>query len=211
MPAFHDIRFPTAVSLGAAAGPERRTEIVALASGREERNSPWAHSRRRYDAGYGLRSLTDIEAVVAFFEARRGRLHAFRFRDPLDWMSSSAGSTVAPTDQPLGTGDGAGTEFPLIKRYHSGPAPYNRPIAKPDPSTIRVAIDGVETTSFTLTETDPAQAIIQFDAAPIPGAALTTGFAFDVPARFDADALTINLAAFEAGEIPSIPIIEVRL
>ena len=41
---------------------------VTLANGFEERNSPWAHARRRYDAGVGLRSLDDVEALIAFFE-----------------------------------------------------------------------------------------------------------------------------------------------
>ena len=69
---FHEIRFPTNLSFGASGGPERRTEIVTLANGFEERNTPWQDSRRRYDAGLGLRSLDDIEVLIAFFEARRG-------------------------------------------------------------------------------------------------------------------------------------------
>ncbi|WP_081173331.1 DUF2460 domain-containing protein [Rhizobium rhizosphaerae] len=48
---FHDIRFPADISLGASGGPERKTDIVALASGHKQRNAPWVNSRRRYDAG----------------------------------------------------------------------------------------------------------------------------------------------------------------
>ena len=84
---FHEVRFPVALSFGSAGGPERRTEIVALTNGFEERNSPWEHSRRRYDAGIGLRSLADLRAVIAFFEARRGQLFAFRWKDWADWTS----------------------------------------------------------------------------------------------------------------------------
>ena len=40
--------------------------------------SHWAHSRRRYDAGLGVRSLDDLAEVLAFFEARHGRLTGFR-------------------------------------------------------------------------------------------------------------------------------------
>jgi uncharacterized protein (TIGR02217 family) len=57
MDAFHDVRFPVAVSFGATGGPERRVEIVALTSGREKRNLRLAHSRRHFDAGTGVRSL----------------------------------------------------------------------------------------------------------------------------------------------------------
>src|SRR5215467_10958177 len=74
---FHDVRFPTAIALHSTGGPERRTEIVTLGSGFEERNAVWANSRRRYDAGYGVKTLDDLHAVIAFFEARLGRLHGF--------------------------------------------------------------------------------------------------------------------------------------
>jgi uncharacterized protein (TIGR02217 family) len=79
--AFHEVRFPTRISLGASGGPERRTEIVVLGSGGEERNSRWADSKRSYNAGYGIKSVDDLHAVIAFFEERRGRLHGFRWKD----------------------------------------------------------------------------------------------------------------------------------
>ena len=114
---FDDVRFPTAIARGAVGGPERRTDIVTTASGREERNGRWAESRRRYNAGFGLASLNDIEAVVAFFEERRGRLHAFRFKDHADFKSCVPLATPAATDQVIGTGDGATRAFQLVKRY----------------------------------------------------------------------------------------------
>ena len=84
---FHDVRFPAAISFGSSGGVERRTEIVSLVSGFEERNSPWAQSRRRYDAGLGVRSLDDLATVLAFFEARHGQLYGFRWKDWLDHKS----------------------------------------------------------------------------------------------------------------------------
>ena len=68
--AFHEIRFPDNITRGARGGPERRTQIVELASGDEERNATWSNSRRRYDIAYGIRRADDLAAVVAFFEAR---------------------------------------------------------------------------------------------------------------------------------------------
>ena len=62
MAGFHEILFPLDIALKSAGGPERKTEIVALGSGREERNARWAHSRRRYDAGYGVKTLDALSA-----------------------------------------------------------------------------------------------------------------------------------------------------
>src|SRR5215212_5640324 len=131
MPAFHEILFPLDIALKSAGGPERRTEIVALGSGREERNARWAHSRRRYDAGYGVKTLDALQDVVAFFEERRGRLHGFRWRDRLDHASSAPGLPLSPLDQGIGIGDGVTASFQLMKTYGSAFAPYQRPIAKP--------------------------------------------------------------------------------
>src|SRR5512134_1149921 len=108
---FHEVRFPTEISRGAEGGPERRTDIVVLGSGYEERNSRWADSRRSYNAGYGVKSVDDLYAVIAFFEERRGRLYGFRWRDHADWKSCAPGGTIASTDQVIGTGNGTTAAF----------------------------------------------------------------------------------------------------
>lgn len=209
--AFHDVRFPTAISLGSSGGPERRTEIVTLGSGYEERNSPWADSRRRYNVGYGIRSLDDIHMVIAFFEARHGRLHAFRLKDFSDWKSGPPGSFVTPVDQPVETGDGTTTLFQLTKTYTSGSQSYVRQIAKPVAGTVRLGLDSVEQSEGPDFAVDSTAGLVTFTTPPAAGVAITAGFEFDVPVRFDDDRLDINLAAFSAGQVPNIPLIEVRL
>ena len=206
---FHEVRFPSTLSYGSSGGPERRTEIATLGSGFEERNSPWGHSRRRYDAGYGVRDLNDLHAVIAFFEARHGRLYGFRFKDWLDWKSRPPLDEVSPLDQNIGVGDGERTAFQLVKRYVSGAQSYTRPIHKPVAGTVRVAVDGVEITSGW--SVDATTGLVTFDVAPAPGAVVSAGFEFDVPVRFDTDRLDISLSRFRAGEIPHIPMIELRL
>ena len=104
---FHEVRFPASLSFGSVGGPERRTEVVTLANGFEERNTPWAHSRRRYDAGLGMRSLDDIETLIAFFEARLGQMYGFRWKDWSDFKSSAASGTTQFDDQTIAQGDGA--------------------------------------------------------------------------------------------------------
>ena len=211
MQAFHEVRFPVDVAIRSRGGPERRTDVVVLGSGREERNARWAHARRRYDAGYGVRSLAALTEVVAFFEERRGRLHGFRFRDRTDCQSSAPGVAPQATDQWLGEGDGERTAFALIKTYGAGFAPYQRGIAKPVAGSVVVAIAGAAMAEGRHFDLDAATGLITFRAGAIPpeGAAVTAGFAFDVPVRFDTDRLEIDLASFEAGEIPSIPLIEI--
>lgn len=210
---FHDVRFPTAISRNAQGGPERRTDIVVLGSGYEERNSRWADSRRSYNAGYGVKSLDDLHAVIAFFEERRGRLHAFRWRDHADWKSCAPLAAPSALDQVLGTGDGTRSSFQLVKTYGGLHAPYMRTIAKPVAGTVQIAIAGIIKSPSTHFTVDTSTGLVTFLAGAIPaaGASVTAGFEFDVPVRFDSDKLEINLSGFASGAIPNIPIVEVRL
>lgn len=207
--AFDDIRFPLNIARGGSGGPERRTEIVVTGSGAEERNSRWADSRRRYNAGSGIATRDDLHAVLAFFEERRGRLHGFRWKDHTDFKSCAPGRIVSALDQELGFGDGARREFQLIKRYGSGLRDYIRTITKPVAGSVRVAVAGQEAADVAV---DGLTGMLRFPpgGAPPPGARVTAGFEFDVPVRFDTDELRINLSHFAAGEIPDIPLVEIR-
>lgn len=211
--AFHETRFPLEIAFGSSGGPERRTEIVTLGSGHEERNSPWADSRRRYDAGYGVRSLEDVHTVISFFEARHGRLHGFRWKDKIDHASGGMGAPVTPLDEVLGTGDGTLATFSLAKAYVSGGVTYTRPISKPVDGTVTVAVAGTEQTLATDFIVDHSTGVVTFLSGHEPGSgqSVTAGFEFDVPVRFDTDFLDVNLTSFEAGDIPSIPLVEIRI
>tara|TARA_R110002124_G_scaffold9586_9_gene49244 strand:+ start:2787 stop:3407 length:621 start_codon:yes stop_codon:yes gene_type:complete len=203
--AFHAIRFPLDVALGARGGPERKTDVVTLAGGGEQRNGRWQHSRRRYNAGYGVKSRADMAAVLAFFEERRGRLHGFLWRDGLDF--SSNGGMPTPLDQRIGTGDGSQTGFALTKRYGADFDPYLRPITRPVAGSVRVALDGVEQPGgWTV---DLTTGLISLAAAPAPGVVVTAGFMFDVPVRFDTDRLDVELTSFDGAEAPNIPLVEI--
>jgi uncharacterized protein (TIGR02217 family) len=208
---FHEVLFPTAISRGAQGGPERKTDVVVLGSGAEERNSRWANSRRSYNAGYGVRSLDDLHAVIHFFEERRGRLYGFRWRDHTDFKSCAPQATPTALDQAIGTGDGTTATFDLVKTYGSAFAPWQRRITKPVAGSAMVAVAGVTQAPSAFT-VDTTTGTITFLPGHVPasGAAITAGFLFDVPVRFDTDKLEINLAGFQHGAIPHIPLIEVR-
>ena len=206
--AFHEIRFPDNISRGARGGPERRTQIVELASGDEERNASWSNSRRRYDAAYGIRRADDLAAVVAFFEARNGRLYGFRWKDWGDYKSCLPSGTPAATDQAIGIGDGATIIFQLVKAYTSGAQTWTRTITKPVTETVTVALDGIAQASGW--SVDTITGLVIFATAPASGAIVTAGFEFDVPVRFDTDRLDVTHDLERLGSITSIPLIEVR-
>jgi uncharacterized protein (TIGR02217 family) len=207
---FHEVRFPLRLSLSTSGGPVRRTDIVNLSNGRESRNSRWRDARRSYDAGSGLRSVADLYEVLEFFEAGSGELYGFRFRDPVDWTSGRPGVAVTPGDQPIGIGDGVKVSFPLVKTYGDAAAGSLRGIAKPVPGSVVIAVDGV-TQPATVFDCDPATGVVIFtaDAIPPSGASITAGFEFDVPVRFATGRIDINLSAFNAGRIPTIPLTEI--
>lgn len=202
--AFHEARLPARLAFGSTGGVERRTEITTLASGYERRSTPWALGRRRYLIGANLRSLDDMAELVAFFEARRGRLYGFRFKDFADFQSCAPGGTVAATDQALGVGDGARTAFQLVKRYGD----VERPIRKPAEGSVRVAVDGAEVADVSV---DATTGVATLADPPAAGATVTAGFRFDTPVRFDTDRIETTLESFEAGRMAAVPLIEIRV
>ena len=208
---FHEVRFPANLSFGSLGGPERRTEVVTLANGHEERNSPWAHSRRRYDAGLSLRSLDDIETLVAFFEARRGRLYGFRWKDWADYKSCPASRAPDYRDQVIGIGDGVARVWQLAKVYASGGNDYVRPIRKPVAGTVTLGIQREPLQESLHWVMDAATGLVTFEVAPEAGVEITAGYEFDVPVRFDTDQIRTSVASFKAGDVPTVPVIEVRL
>ncbi len=163
---FHEIRFPASLSFGSIGGPERRTEVVTLVNGFEERNTPWAHSRRRFDAGVGMRSLDDIETLISFFEARRGQLHGFRWKDWSDFKSSIASGEVDYRDQIVAVGDDVTAQFQLSKTYRSGEHSYVRPIHKPVAGSLRVGVSGDEMREGVHYEVQPNLDLIIFEHPP---------------------------------------------
>ena len=207
---FHEVRLPARLAFGSTGGVERRTEIVTLGSGFERRSTPWALGRRRYLIGSNLRSLDDMAALTGFFEARRGRLYGFRFRDFTDCKSSVPGAAVGPLDQALGEGDGARTVFQLIKRYGDGEDGSERRIVKPVEGTVRLAVDGVELAEAGFV-VDAATGVVTLALPPDTGAVVTAGFEFDTPVRFDADRIEVTLEGFDAGRMAAVPLIEVRV
>lgn len=207
---FLEVQFPPDLAFGSSGGPERRTDIVQLASGFEERNATWYNSRRRYDATRAMESTQDVYRILELWEAAGGKLRGFRFRDPFDHRSKGPREPVTPLDQLIGVGDDNEDEFQLVKTYARGGQTYSREIRKPVQGTVRVAVNGVELAASAF-EVDYTTGIVTLDTPAANGHQVTAGFEFDVPVRFDVDHLDLTLSGVNAGIVPQIPLVEIRV
>lgn len=200
---FCDVDFPLDIGMAAWVEPHFSTSIMTGASGYEFRNCNWEQARLHFDAGPGVRSTEDLQRLLSFFRSMRGNAVAFRFRDPLDYSSSSMSGVPSANDVQLGVGDGERRRFALLKRYGTG---EERRITRPVANTISVAVAGVPTASWSLSD----DGVIEFADAPASGAIVTAGFLFDVPVRFAEERLRVTRKTFLAGEAVTVPLIEVR-
>lgn len=208
--------FPEGISRGSRGGPQYLTNIIVVKNGREQRNSVWSYPLHIYDAAFGVKKIEDLEELLHHFHTAWGMGNSFRYKDWLDYKSCGVKETISSTDQTLGTGDSTdgsdGTAtWQLIKTYIRGSTTKTRLIQKPR-SGVLVAVDGTpktETTHFTV---DTTTGIITFTAGNVPlvGEVITAGYQFDVPVRFDTDALSTSLETYRHGEV-SAPLIEVRI
>jgi uncharacterized protein (TIGR02217 family) len=207
--AFDELQFPLRLLPGSSGGPSFATDIVIIEGGYERRNQRWQQARRVYDARSGVRSAADYAVLACFFQARAGRARGFRVKDWADFTSAADGiSTSAWNDQLIGTGNGSQTTFQLVKNYGSGSALQQRQIRKPVAGTVTVGVNGAPLASgWSL---DVVTGLVTFTAAPLTGQAVTAGFQFDVPVRFDSDDLPLT-AIDNRQSAAAIPLIEVRV
>ena len=211
MLAFDDVSYPLALGLDAKVAPEFSTSITITASGFERRTSVWGNALLRFDVGPGVRSEADMGALIAFFRARRGAARGFRMTDPSDFSSNGMTGTPTAADQPLGIGDGVTGSFPLVKCYGepgaSGDCVQTRRITRPQAGTVLVSLNGTPVSAgWTLA----SGGMITFTTAPAVGVQVSAGFLFDVPVRFELDKIDVACTAFNASDVPSIPLVEIR-
>jgi uncharacterized protein (TIGR02217 family) len=129
----------------------------------------------------GCREQAQIDDLIAFFRARRGKAYGFRFKDWTDYKADG---------QLLGTGDDATTQFQLVKHYPSGSVIEVRTITKPVAGTVKVYLDGIEQLSGW--SVDTTTGLVTFGTPPALGVEVTGDFEFDVPVRFDTDHMAVT-------------------
>lgn len=233
---FVEVRFPEKIDFGVEGGPQFFTSIVTTVGGHEQRNINWEEGRARYTSRHRLKDQTDMDELIAFFRARRGKAVGFRFRDFVDWCSDmpavianpvpdvDSNSPLPPagamTHQAIGTGDGLEVDFQLIKTYSSGPTTedFVRQIKKPaddspgassSTAAVRMFVDGVEQTIGVDYTVNSLTGVVTFTSAPGSGLAITADYFFDVPVRFDIDQMDVSLDTFDIESWDGIRIVEI--
>jgi uncharacterized protein (TIGR02217 family) len=201
MTAFHEVQFPTGISEGATGGPVFKTEIVATASGFEQRNQNWSKARGSWDIGTGIKSRTDFQDVLEFFYARKGRLHGFRFKDWADYSGTLEVLVAAAA--------GGETTAQLVKTYTDSGGSYIRTIYKPTSGSLSVYKNGSGTPLGGVTYST-VTGIVTFPSLTAADVLRAT-YEFDVPVRFEMDDLRLQLTKFDIGDVPSINLVELRL
>ena len=198
--AFHDVQFPADISRGASGGPGFSTDVITVRSGREKRNVNWSESRGSWDVAHGIKDQVQLDRLIAFFRARRGKAHAFRFKDWSDYRLAR---------QTIGTGDGTTKTFQIAKTYvDDGGYATVRDITKPVLTTVKVWKAGVLlATGYTV---DGLTGVVTFTAAPADGQAVECECEFDVPARFDTDSMKVSVEHYNMFTWGQIPVVEVR-
>ncbi len=143
-------RFPENISYGGIGGPGYSTSVVVVNSGHEQRNANWSQARARYNVAHAVRTQTQLDTLIAFFRAMRGKTHGFRYKDFSDYAATTSNGKI---------GDGVGTGYPtqqLRKQYDAGSLNERRDIRKPVVGTVSVyknAVLQTVTTHYTLDTT----------------------------------------------------------
>jgi len=176
--AYLDAYLPGCPGYGWQGGPQFKTRIVQMANGRERRNADRAQAQHSYTAPFlnisrqAYRSLKQMHLVC------RGQLHAFRFRDELDYQAEN---------ELFGVGDGTRTVFQLGKISTIDGISYERYVY----AIVEAAVtaNGVEVAPTI----DMLRGTVTFSVAPAAGVVLRWSGEFDVWVRFAQDNLPFSL------------------
>lgn len=151
--------FPKNISFNSIGAVRFATDVVQVDSGADQRGSRWDQSLMEFDVAYGVRTMEDLHALIAFFRAMRGRLYSFLIEDVVDHKSTlavleeaRAAPAISPQDQQLGVGDNLTKTFQLVKHYKTLNALQEqvRIITKPKANTTIVSINDLQVANFTV-------------------------------------------------------------
>ena len=182
--AYHAVQLDPVMSRGAVGGPRFSTVIIRVAAGTEQRQGFWSRPLMQWDIGFAGKSRSEMETLKAFFIARSGRLHTFRFKDWQDYTAVSQPLVLVTT----------GT-YQLYKSYTSGSITVYRKITKPI-SAITFGGGGSGTVDYST-------------GLVTSGTAGTWSGEFDCHARFDSDEMDMQLLDVENRAWPRVRVLEI--
>lgn len=210
---FHEVQFPPAISFGAAGGPGFSTTVLTLASAHERRNLNWADSRCEYDVSHGVKTAVQMNELIRFFRARRGKAHGFRFKDWTDyklpyWVTTPGDTEALPLF--FTTNGVVPSTFQLVKVYTDSGGSFTRTINKPVAGTLVLYDNGFLTTDWSV-NTATGLVTLGNTLSATTGRAITGNCQFDVPVRFDVDKMRVSMQDIENLSWPDIPVVEIRV
>lgn len=205
---FHEVRLPETISYGASGGPKFQTTILTLSNGNERRNVDWKTMRCEFDVSYGIHTTEEMDALRAFFYARRGKAYGFRYKDWHDYQ--------LPEQQIGTTVNSSARTFQIFKRYQSGVSVYDRVLNKIVDGTLVVKVDGATLARGSGTgqyQVDVNTGVITLgtSVAGVGGKGILAACEFDVPVRFDIDQFQASLRAFNVEDLEQVPLVEIRV
>ena len=203
---FHEVQFPSNISYGASGGPGFNTTVLTLASGFERRNINWSLARAQYDVAHGLKSQDELNVLIEFFVARRGKAYGFRFKDWADFQLPFPGDATPV----MMTTDGTTATFQLRKVYQDTGNSYTRTLNKIVSGTLTVYNNGAVTTDYTA-DLNTGIVTLGNTTKATTGHVISATCEFDVPVRFDIDELKASITDYGIFAWGQIPLIEVRV
>ena len=196
---FDDVRFPSDISYGATGGPQYITNVNTTVNRKEYRSISSIFSRMRYSISYMLKTAEEMEKLIAFFRARRGKAVGFRFKDWSDYRAER---------ELIGVGNSVDKIFQLRKVYKSGKTEYKRIISKPALGSVIMYFNNEQVSgNFSV---DYQSGKIKFDSTVPVGVKVFSSFEFDVPVRFDIDYLPISIDSTNTYSSKNINLIEIK-
>lgn len=161
------------------------TTVQESVAGKRYSVQNWSSPRYQWQLSFSYLdsapSIGDLQTLMGFFDKLGGRYDTFLYTDKDD---------NSVTGQGIGTGDGATTNFQLVRSWGG----YVAPVLAPN-NVSKVYLGGVVQGSSTYTVNNwgsSAPGVVNFTVAPSSSVAVSADMTYYFPCRFDDDQLTYN-------------------
>ena len=182
---------------GRSRTPIWSTTIKRSVAGREFRQANWSYPIYERKLDYNVLrqqgGVTEYEELLGFINKRNGSFDTFLFLDTWDRQV---------TAQAFGIGDGATTQFQLVRAFGGYVEPVLGIIEAP-----QIYVGGVLQTSGVSTS---AEGLVTFTAAPAAAAALTWTGGFYWRCRFMKDSAEFSEVLYSLHELQGLGFVTVK-